>query len=327
NSFISIIEDSPTSSSASSSLLETSSNIISRRSIRNRNNVSLTLIEVEDVNEYNFLQTESNILISRSQTRLLLMNSYNTFKLVYSTGDLDYDSFSANFENEFDFLDPADPPSYFRSTLNQLLNLPTRFSPNSYNLGQSAINYLTGILNLNSNVDIPLSHGLNDDLLSDYSFLLSLDDDPNLQNIREKKIKKRSVSAREKKVSNLGTHSRDVPPINTEEYYYDDYLDSKKLKSSTHQPPTSSCSSPASQNQCSSNIDDCTIASHTDTENLEIVCNACTSPFYSDSIIMASSCGHSMCSGCYNKINKRSSLCPSCGYRVITDQFIKIFHS
>ncbi|OMJ19496.1 hypothetical protein AYI70_g4700 [Smittium culicis] len=327
NSFISINEDSPTSSSAGSSLLETSSNIISRRSITNRNNVSLTLIEVEDVNEYNFLQTESNILISRSQTRLLLMNSYNTFKLVYSSGDLDYESFSANFENEFDFLDPSDPPSYFRSTLNQLLNLPTRFSSNSYNLGQSAISYLTGILNLNSNVDTPLSYGLNDDLLSDYSFLLSLDDDPNLQNIREKKIKKRTVSAREKKVANLGTHSRDVPPINTEEYYYDDYHDSKKLKPSTPQLPTAPSSSPDPQTQSSSCNEDCTIACPVDTENLEIVCNACTSPFYSDSVIMASSCGHSMCSDCYNKINKRSSLCPSCGYRVVTDQFIKIFHS
>ncbi|OLY82011.1 hypothetical protein AYI68_g3879 [Smittium mucronatum] len=334
NSFISINEDSPRSSRSHPQIIENLENILSQKVFRIGHILSVNLIQVADVHSFRFSQTENNILISRSSTRILLKKRSNDFTLVYSRGELDESQFSINFYRTFDFLlsvlprdmhfvQPPDPNSPdiiitsngSRSSLNLSFQSDNRIRAAHGRVENRGRSY--NMLNLYTINDL-LEDSIfgnrafhDDDPLPDYSVLLGLDEDPNMNNIRDKVIKKRTMSAREKKVFNLGTHSKNVPLLNSEEYYID------------HRPSKKNKASENSQKTLDTNI----TTSGDDSDDLEIICNKCMDPFLSDSVIMASRCGHPMCLNCYEGIKKRSLLCPSCGYRTLTDQYIKVFHS
>ncbi|PWA00140.1 hypothetical protein BB558_003818 [Smittium angustum] len=113
--------------------------------------------------------------------------------------------------------------------------------------------------------------------LEDFSYLLFLHDQDNQHSpIRNKTVKKRKVTAKEQKVDKMGTHSRDVPIQNSEEYYEDQ------------------------ENVCSNS-----------TDNLEMVCNLCEGPFMAISNIFASPCGHPICSNCLDNQHAQTFNCPS----------------
>ncbi|PVV02830.1 hypothetical protein BB560_002708 [Smittium megazygosporum] len=137
--------------------------------------------------------------------------------------------------------------------------------------------------------------------LSAYRFLLveSSEEFEYRKKIRDLPIKDRIPSEKEKYVVSLGTHSRDVPLYNSEDYYND--LGTNSLL-------------PAEIDSSSNG-------------QLVMVCNKCYSEFMSTSTIMVPNCGHPMCSECHRLIKTATTTCPSCKTKVKTKAFIKVFHS
>ncbi|PVU98039.1 hypothetical protein BB561_000148 [Smittium simulii] len=243
-----------------------------------------------------------------------IMRSSNSYLINFSSEPLDLEDIPLNQTKTMTFIRVSDTQSYLSSetpntrvirrdnSLILLINGNDNLTficsnvlaqPNYSLIGSEALaRFLDGL-----DTD---SLNLSDNSLA-YQLLLVFDEMEASDNIsiRSKLIAKRKISAKESMVAGLGTHSRDIPIQNSDEYYNGDSFQN---------------------NSPSKNKKD-------ENSQMIIVCNKCFNEFMSNTTIMASSCGHPMCHNCYSEYKTKFILCPSCNSRVSKSNFIKVFHS